>query len=141
MKRLLATLVLTLACLAAIGAAAVPAARADACSAVGDALGCACTTTQNATGTPGTSAPCDSSQSDRPIYGSGSVLQRATLILGIIGGITAVIVIIIAGIMFVTANGNAQQITNARNAIIGAVVGLVVMGAAVSIVTFVVNKT
>lgn len=39
-------------------------------------------------------------------------------------GVACVIVIIIAGILFATADGNPQQIARARNAIIYALVGL-----------------
>ncbi len=42
-------------------------------------------------------------------------------------GIVAVLVIIIAGFFYVTANGNAQTIERAKNAILGAVIGLVVV--------------
>lgn len=42
-------------------------------------------------------------------------------------GLVAVLVIIIAGFFYVTANGNAQTIERARNTILGAVVGLVVV--------------
>ncbi len=139
MKRLLTILALTVTSLVVIGLTAVPPARADICSSGTDPLDCACTTTTHGSGGRGTSALCGGT--DQPIYGSGSVLEKATLILAIIGGIAAVVVIVVAGIMFVTANGNAQQIANARNAVIGAVVGLILMAAAASIVMFVVNKT
>jgi len=42
-------------------------------------------------------------------------------------GAIAVIVIIAAGFFYVTSNGNPQQVTRAKNAILGAVVGLIVV--------------
>lgn len=42
-------------------------------------------------------------------------------------GVIAVIVIIIAGFLYVTSAGNAQQIARAKNAILSAVIGLVVV--------------
>lgn len=42
-------------------------------------------------------------------------------------GAIAVIVIIIAGFFYVTSSGNPQQVTRAKNAIVGAVVGLIVV--------------
>ena len=42
-------------------------------------------------------------------------------------GVIAVIVIIVAGYYYVTSNGNAQQVVRAKNAILGAVVGLIVV--------------
>lgn len=53
-------------------------------------------------------------------------------------GVLAVIVIIIAGYIFVTSNGNAQQVTRAKQAILGAVVGLIVIFVAFVITNFVV---
>jgi hypothetical protein len=45
-------------------------------------------------------------------------------------GALAVIIIIVAGFLYVTSNGNPSQVTRAKNAIIAAVVGLVfVLGA------------
>ena len=42
-------------------------------------------------------------------------------------GVIAVIIIIIAGFMYVTAVNNQQQVARAKNAILGAVIGLVVI--------------
>lgn len=42
-------------------------------------------------------------------------------------GIIAVIVIVIAGFFYVFSRGEAQQIARAKNAILGAVVGIVVI--------------
>lgn len=43
------------------------------------------------------------------------------------GGIVAVIVIVIAGFLYVTANGDAQHIQRAKNALMGAVIGLIII--------------
>lgn len=51
----------------------------------------------------------------------------------------AVIVIIVAGFMYVLSNGNPQQVTRARNAIIGALVGLVIVLTAFGITTAVIG--
>lgn len=42
-------------------------------------------------------------------------------------GIIAVLIIVIAGFFFVTANGDANQIARAKKAILGAVIGLVIV--------------
>ncbi|MCA9338863.1 hypothetical protein KC939_00785 [Candidatus Saccharibacteria bacterium] len=55
-------------------------------------------------------------------------------------GVIAVIVIIISGIRFVTANGNSDQIASARNGIIYSVVGLAVALMAYAIVYFVIDR-
>ena len=54
-------------------------------------------------------------------------------------GAVAVIVIVIAGFFYVTANGNAQQIERAKNAILGGVIGLIVIMMAFVITQFVIN--
>lgn len=62
-----------------------------------------------------------------------------TLVFAIAGGI-AVIIIMFAGIKFVTSQGDPQAIAKARNTIIYAAIGLAVSVAALSIITFVVER-
>ena len=61
------------------------------------------------------------------------------LVFGLFGGI-ALIIIIIAGIKFITSQGDPQGTAKARNTIIYAAIGLAVSVAAFSIVTFVTGK-
>ena len=55
-------------------------------------------------------------------------------------GIAAVVMIIIGGLRYVTSNGDSGQVGNAKNTILYAVVGLVVVALAQVIVRFVVAK-
>lgn len=55
-------------------------------------------------------------------------------------GVIAVIVIIIAGFMYVVSANNSQQITRAKNAILGAIIGLVVILLAFAITNIVVGS-
>lgn len=55
-------------------------------------------------------------------------------------GIICVIIIIVAGFYYVTSNGNAQTIAKAKNAILGAVIGLVVIILAFAITNFVIGR-
>ncbi|MFZ1243336.1 MAG: hypothetical protein WAQ22_04335 [Candidatus Saccharimonas sp.] len=55
-------------------------------------------------------------------------------------GTVAVIVIIIAGFRFVTANGNKDSVAKARNTILYAAIGLVVAILSYAIVTFVTSR-
>ena len=59
-----------------------------------------------------------------------------SFVLGILGGI-AVIVIIIAGIMYAISSGDSSRITMAKNMIMYAVVGLIVAMLAAVIISFV----
>jgi hypothetical protein len=52
-------------------------------------------------------------------------------------GVIAVIIIIVSGFLYVTSNGNPSQVTRAKNAIIGAVVGLIFVLIAFGITTMV----
>jgi len=58
------------------------------------------------------------------------------LLFGFIGAL-AVLIIVIAGLRFILANGDPQSISQARNTIIYAAVGLIVAVSAEIIVTFV----
>lgn len=61
-------------------------------------------------------------------------------ILTVIVGIAAVFMIIINGFRFITSNGDSGSIANARNGVIYAIVGLVVVALAQVIVRFVSSK-
>lgn len=61
-------------------------------------------------------------------------------ILSIIGGVIAVIMIMIAGIRFVTSSGDSGSVATARNTVIYAVVGLIIIALSQIIVRFVVER-
>jgi hypothetical protein len=74
------------------------------------------------------------------ISGTNGIILRATELVSIIAGIAAVIIIMIAGIMFITAAGDSNKISTAKKTIVYAVVGLVVIVLARTIVTFVIGN-
>lgn len=51
-------------------------------------------------------------------------------------GVVAVLVIVAAGVLYILSQGDAARITRAKNAIIGAVIGLVVILLAYAITAF-----
>lgn len=55
-------------------------------------------------------------------------------------GIVAVIVIIISGYKFITANGEAAKVASARNTLLYSVIGLAVAMLAWAIISFIVNN-
>lgn len=67
-------------------------------------------------------------------------IKNITNLLLFLVGVIAVIAIVISGLRFVTANGNQDQITSARNGVLYAVVGIVVALMAYAIVYFVVDN-
>lgn len=58
----------------------------------------------------------------------------------LVAGVVAVIVIIVAGINFATTMGDASKVTKARNMILYAVIGLVVVLVAAIITNFVIES-
>lgn len=75
--------------------------------------------------------------------GAGSVektIKTAINIITTIVGIAAVIMIIINGFRFITANGDSAQITAARHGIIYALVGLVIAAFAQVLVRFILGR-
>jgi hypothetical protein len=70
------------------------------------------------------------------IHGIGVTIQ----ILSIIIGVAAVIMIIVGGLSFMTAGGDAQAIGRARSSIIYALVGIIIAGFAQVFVTFILSK-
>jgi len=58
------------------------------------------------------------------------------LVAGIVATLAALI-IVIGGIMWMTAGGDDQQVTNARKMITAAVIGLIIVGGAVGIVNLI----
>lgn len=56
------------------------------------------------------------------------------------GGIICVLIIIIAGYFYVTSNGNAANIKRAKDAIFGAIIGLVVILLAFTVTQFIIGR-
>jgi hypothetical protein len=67
--------------------------------------------------------------------------MKVANILAILAGIAAVIVIVVAGFMYVTSAGDAKATGQAKNAIIFALVGVAVIVFARTIIAFVISKT
>jgi hypothetical protein len=62
-------------------------------------------------------------------------------ILSIIVGIVAVIMIIWGGFRYITSGGSSDKVTSAKNTLLYAIIGLVIVALAQIIVRFVLNKT
>lgn len=70
---------------------------------------------------------------------SGGIKTAVNTLLFVVG-IAAVIVIIVSGLRFITAGGNPQSVSSARDSILYAVIGLVVAILAYAIVNFVLGQ-
>ncbi len=69
-----------------------------------------------------------------------SVIGRAIDILSLVVGVISVIMIIIGGLKYIMSAGEGSNITAAKNTIIYAIVGLVIVAFAQIIVKFVLTK-
>jgi lysylphosphatidylglycerol synthetase-like protein (DUF2156 family) len=61
-------------------------------------------------------------------------------ILTALVGVTAVIMVILAGFRYITSGGKQESVTSAKNSLLYAVIGLVIVALAQVIVRFVLNK-
>lgn len=99
---------------------------------------------------PTVQAQCNGSPKDCITEGAGTAQESDTSVedastnlvntLLFVLGIVSVLAIILGGIRFATSNGSADQIKQAKNIILYAVVGLVVAILAYAIVDFVVKN-
>lgn len=62
-------------------------------------------------------------------------------IFSVVVGIVAVVMIIIGGFKYVTSGGDSNKVTSAKNTILYAIIGLVIVAFAQFIVKFVIGKT
>jgi hypothetical protein len=69
-----------------------------------------------------------------------TTIINVTHIIALVAGIAAVILIIIGGLRYITANGDSNNINSAKNTILNALIGLVVIVAAQAIIAFVVDR-
>lgn len=69
-----------------------------------------------------------------------TVLQNGLNIVYFLAGIIAVIVIIVAGIMYATSSGDQARITKAKNLILYSIAGLVIILSAFVITNFVIGR-
>jgi hypothetical protein len=105
-------------------------------SAAYNPLGAACS------GNGRDSAACQDARTagEDPIAGPNGVIVRATNIVAIIAGIAAVIYLVLAGIKYITSQGAPDQISKAKESIIYALVGIVFILLARSIITFIIGR-
>ena len=70
-----------------------------------------------------------------------SLIVTAMNILSIVVGIVAVIMIIVGGFKYITSNGDSGAVSSAKNTILYAIVGLVIVALAHVVVRFVLRET
>lgn len=90
-------------------------------------------------------APADSSTCDNSSVATGAtnvngIIKTVINVFSFVVGIVAVIMIIVGGFRYITSGGDSGNVSSAKNTIIYAIIGLVVVALAQFIVQFVLNK-
>lgn len=125
---------IALSSLALVLVPALVPATAFAASDIQNSLNCGSTLD---TSTAGTGNNCDVSQGTS---GINSIIKTAINIFSAVVGIVSVIMIIFGGFKYITSGGESSNVSGAKNTIIYAVIGLVVVAFAQFIVQFVLGK-
>jgi hypothetical protein len=82
-------------------------------------------------------ADCNSNDATDKI---NSLIQTIVNLLSAIVGFVAVVMIIVGGLRYITSGGNDTSVTGAKNTILYAIIGLIIVALAQLIVHFVLNK-
>lgn len=132
MKRLL----LIIATVAALGMSlALPAAAsADYSVLNGNGTGTCSETGSNS------SAACGADTKSNPLVGANGVIHNVTILIARIAGVVAIIVIIYSGMQMVIGGSDPGKISTARQTLIYALVGLVVIIVGQTIILFVMDR-
>jgi type IV secretory pathway VirB2 component (pilin) len=70
-----------------------------------------------------------------------SVIKTIVKLLGFVAGMLAVIMIIVSGIKYVTSGGDSNKIASAKNTLVYAIVGIIIVALSQVIVRFVLGQT
>ena len=73
------------------------------------------------------------------LFGETGVFRQITDIVLYIAGAVAVIMLIIGGIRYVVSGGDSKKVTDAKNTVLYAIIGLVIVFLAYAIVHFVIS--
>ena len=82
-------------------------------------------------------ARCDGCPRD--LFGDTGVFKQVTNTVLYIVGIIAVIMLIIGGIKYVVSGGDSKKVTDAKNTVLYAIIGLIIAFLAFAIVNFVIT--
>lgn len=83
------------------------------------------------------STSCDTNGQDSSL---GNIATKVVNLLSLIVGVIAVIMIIVGGFRYITSGGESGNVSGAKNTLIYAIVGLVIVALAQFIVHFVLNN-
>ncbi len=84
-----------------------------------------------------TSRNCDIDDPDERV---NTIIETVINIFSLVVGVVAVIMIIIGGIKYITSGGDSTGVSGAKQTILGAIIGLVIVALAQVIVRFVLQR-
>jgi uncharacterized membrane protein YidH (DUF202 family) len=87
----------------------------------------------------GDATVCKSTGAD-PLTTNNGIIHKATQVISVLAGIAAVLTIVWGGIQYITSEGNPEEVSKAKKTIIYAIVGIVVIVVAQSIINFVIRR-
>lgn len=85
------------------------------------------------------SEACKVSGAD-PITGPNGTIAKVTRLLAYITGIAAIILMIIGGIMYILSGGDSSKVSAAKNTVLYAAIGLIIVIMAQAIIVFILNN-
>jgi hypothetical protein len=134
LKKLIVTVASVLALSAPALAPAVAHAQVDTSNTVNQGL---CSGLEAATGKNDT---CSDPGANQATSSLGKIIKQIIDILSFVIGAVAVIMIIVGGFKYITSGGDSGKVSGAKNAIIYALIGLIIVALAQVIVRFVLNN-
>ena len=102
-------------------------------AALNGAAGEAC---QTASSNPLCKPPGGTTNKDFPVL---KTINKVTMLLSVVAGVTAVLYIIYGGLRFILSKGDPQGIANARGTVLYGVIGLVIIVVAQALISFVIG--
>ena len=126
-----------IAVVAALAAFSVPALVPALASAQSDDINNGLCAGTNLDATQSTGCSVDSDTANQKI---NDIIKLVINIFSLIVGVVSVIMIIVGGLKYITSGGESSNISSAKNTIIYAIIGLVVVALAQFIVHFVLGK-
>ena len=83
---------------------------------------------------------CDINE-DEPGQKVNNLIAVIINVFSVVVGVVAVIMIIVGGFRYITSGGDSGNVTGAKNTILYAVIGLIIVALAQFVVKFVISKT
>ncbi len=90
-------------------------------------------------GGAGSSSAVCTQPATNPLYGPDGVIAKIANIVAWVAGTAAIIVIVYAGIKYITSGGEPEKTRNAKNAIVYALIGIAVILLSRVIIYFMLN--